>query len=63
MKVKSKLIHLSLHGVNGGRGFYKFQNKWLNKYDNALIGDIITILNRLRLERDYEKVHVIDVNI
>ena len=27
------------------------------------IGDIVTIINRLRLETDYEKVNVIDVNI
>ena len=52
-----------VYGVNGGRRFYKFQIKWLNKHNNALIGDIITIINRLRLESNYEKVNVIDVSI
>ena len=54
---------LFAYGVNGGRRFYKFQIKWLNKHKKPLIGDIITIINRLRLESDYEKVHVIDVDI
>ena len=40
-----------------------FQIKWLNKHKKPLIGDIITIINRLRLESDYEKVNVIDVDI
>ena len=56
-----------VYGVNGCRRFYKFQTKWLNKQRKALIGDIITIINRLRLDRDnereHEKVHVTDVNI
>ena len=52
-----------MYGVNGGRRFYKFQSKWLNKHNKPLIGDIITIANILRLESDYGKVYVIDVNI
>ena len=61
--LKLKLIHLLLYGVNDGRRFHKFQTKWLNKQNNAFIGDIITIINRLRLESNYEKVNVLDVNI
>ena len=38
-----------VYGVNGGRRFYKFQVKWLNKHNHALIGDIITIINIVRL--------------
>jgi len=49
--------------VNGGRKFYKFHIKWLSKHNKLLIGDIITNMNRLKLENDYEKVSVIDVNI
>jgi len=41
---------------------YKFQIKWLNKHKEPLIGDIITIINRLGLESGYEMVNVIDVN-
>ena len=37
-----------LYGVNGGRGFYKFQAQWLNRHKKPLIGDIITIISRLR---------------
>ena len=51
-----------VYGVNGGR-FYKFQIKWLNKQRKALIGDVITIINRLRLESVDDEVSVIDVNI
>ena len=61
--LRLELIHLILYDVNGGRRFHKFQIKWLNKHNNALIGDIITIINRLRVEGNYEKVSVIDVNI
>ena len=61
--LKLKLILLILYGVNGGRRFYKFQTKQLNKHNKALIGDLITIINRLRLESEYGKVHVIDANI
>ena len=64
MNVKIKVDSSNfLYGVNGGRGLYKFQIKWLNKQRKALIGDITTIINILRLESDYEKVNVIDVNI
>ena len=28
-----------------------------------MVGDIITVINRLRLESDYEKVNVIDVDV
>ena len=61
--VNLKLIYLILYGVNGGRRFHKFQMTWLNKHNNALIGDIITIINILRFESHYEKANVIDVNI
>jgi len=54
--LKLKLIHLILCMV------YKFQIKWLNKHKEPLIGDIITIINRLGLESGYEMVNVIDVN-
>ena len=37
--------------------------KLLNKQGKALIGDIITIINILRLARKNERVNVIDVNI
>ena len=64
MNVKTKVDSFTfVYGVNGGRRFYKFQHTWLNKNKKALICDIITIINRLRLESDYEKVNVIDVNI
>ena len=64
MNVKIKVDSFNfVYGVNGGRRFYKFQVRWLNKHEKALIGDIITIINRLRLESDYEKVNVIDVNV
>ena len=52
-----------VYGVHGGRRFYKFQIRWLNKHNKPLIGDIITVINILRLESEYEKVNVIDVNI
>ena len=51
-----------MYGLNGGRRFYKFQIKRLNKHNHALIGDIIIVINRLRLESNYEQVKVI-VNI
>ena len=64
MNVKIKVDPFNfVYGVNGGRRFYKFQIKWLNKHKKPLIGDIITIINRLSLESDYEKVNVVDVNI
>ena len=44
-------------------GFYKFEVKWLEEHKKPLVGGIITIINRLRLESDYKKVNVIDVNI
>ena len=62
LKIKVDSVNF-VYGVNGGRRFYKFQAKWLNKHNKTLIGDIITIVNRLRLESDYEKVNVIDVNM
>ena len=52
-----------VYDVNGGRRFHKFQIKWLNKHNNALIGDTITIINKLRLESNNERVNVSDVNI
>ena len=56
-----------VYGVNGGRRFYKFQVKWLNKQRKAVICEIITIINRLilesNIERVDEKVNVIDVDI
>ena len=64
MNAKIKIDSFNfVYGVNGGRRFYKFQIKWLNKHNHALIGDIITIINRLRLESSCEQVKVIDVNI
>ena len=62
MKLKLKSFHF-VYGVNGGMRFNKFQIKLLNKHRKALVGDIITIINRLRLESSYEKVVVIDVNV
>ena len=44
-----------VYSVNGGRRVYKFQIKWFNEDKKPLIGDIITIINRLRLESDYER--------
>ena len=56
MNVKIKVDSFKFaYGVNGGRRFHKFQIKWLNKHNNALIGDIITIISRLRLDSNYEK--------
>ena len=64
MNVKIKVDSFNcVYGVNGGRRFHKFQMKWLNKHNNALIGDIITIINRWRLESNSEQVKVIYVNI
>ena len=64
MDVKVRVASFNfVYGVTGGRIFYQFQTKWLNKQMIALIGDIITIINRLRLESNREKVNVIDVNI
>ena len=64
MYVKIKVDSFNfVYGVNGGRRVYKFQIRWLNKHKKAVIGDIITIINTLRLESDYEKVNVIDVNV
>jgi len=64
MNVKIKVdSFIFVYGVNGGRSFHKFQNKWLNTHNNALFGGIVSIINILRLESNYEKVLVIDVNI
>ena len=64
MNVKIKVVSFNfVHGVNGGIRFYKFQIRWLNKHKKPLIGDIMTIITRSRLESDYEKINVIDVNI
>ena len=52
-----------VYGVNGGRRFHNFQIKWLNKHNNVLTVDFISIINGLRLESNYKKVDVIDVNI
>ena len=43
-------------------GFYKFHTESLNKHKKPLIGDIITTINILRLESDYEQVKILDVN-
>ena len=57
MNVKSKIDSINfVYGVNSGRRFYKFQIKWLNKHNRPIIGDVITCINRLRLESEYEKV-------
>ena len=64
MEVKIRIDGFNfVYGVNGGMRFNKFQIKFLNKHRKALVGDIITIINRLRLESSYEKVVVIDVNV
>ena len=64
MNVKVKVGSINfVYGVNGGRSFYKFRIGRLNKHKKALVGDTITIINRLRLESDYENVNVIDVTI
>ena len=56
MNVKIKIDSFNfVYGVNGGRRFNKFQIKWLNKQRKPLVGDIITIINRLRLESYEEK--------
>ena len=62
VKIKVDSCHF-LYGANGGRRFYKLQIRWLNEQKKPLIGDIITIINRLRLESDSEKVNVIHVNV
>ena len=63
MNVKIKIDSFNfVYGVNGGRRFYYFQMKWLNKHNHALIGDIITIINILRLESNYAQVKVIDAH-
>ena len=50
-------------GVNGGRRFHKFQIKWLDKQRKVLVGDILTIINKLRLESNTEEVSGIDVDV
>ena len=62
VKIQNDVLNF-VYGVNGGRRFYKFRITWLNKHKKPLIVDIITIINRLRLQSDYEKINVIDVNI
>ena len=58
MNVRIKVDSCScVHGVNGGRGLQKFQIKWLHKQRKSLVGDIITIINRLRFESDNERVN------
>ena len=48
MNVKIKIDAFNfVYGVNGGRRFYTFQVKWLNKHKKPLIGDIVTNINRL----------------
>ena len=62
MNVKTKIGAFNfVYGVNGGRRFYKFQIQWVNKHKKPSIDNFITIINRLRLECDYEKVNVTDV--
>ena len=62
--LKLRLIHIILCMVSMvEEDFYKFQIKWLNKQRKSLIGDVITIINRLRLESVDDEVSVIDVNI
>ena len=65
VKIKADSFNF-VYAVNGGRRFYKFQIKWLNKQRKALIGDIVTIINTLRFEsnneRVNEKVYIIDAN-
>ena len=64
MNVKIRVHSFSfVYGVNGGRRFYKFQIKRLNKHKKPLISDIIIIITRLRLESGYEKVNAIHINI
>ena len=64
MNVKIKVDSCNfVYGVNGGRRFHKFQIKRLNKLNHALIGDIISTINRLRIKSNYEKVNAIDVTI
>ena len=56
MHVKIKVDAFNfVYSVNGGRRRYKLQIRWLNKHKKPLIGDITTIISRLRLESDYEK--------
>jgi hypothetical protein len=54
VKIKADSFNV-VYGVHGGRRFRKFQIKWLSKHNSALIGDVIPIINRLRLESNYEK--------
>ena len=64
MNVKAKVDSFDfVYGVTGGRRFDKFQIKSLNKHNTPLIGDTITMINRLGLGSDYEKVNVLDVNV
>ena len=62
IKIKIDSFHF-VYGANGGRRFHKFQIKWLNKQRKPLVGDIITIINRLRLESNNEEVSVHDVQV
>ena len=56
MTVKIKVDSFNfVYGVNGSRRFYKLQIKRLNKQRKAFIADIITIMNRLRLEKEILK--------
>ena len=58
MNVEIKIDSFNfVYGVNGGRRFYRLQIKWLSKQRQALIGDIITTINRLRLESNVERVN------
>ena len=58
MNVKIKVDSVTfVYGVDGGRRFYKSQVKWLNKRRKSLISDIISIINRFRLESDNERVN------
>ena len=64
MNVKSKVdAYNFVYGVNGGRRYNKIQIKWLNKQNKAMIGDVMTIIKRLRLESVNDGVPIVDVNI
>ena len=64
MNVKIKVdAYNFVYGVNGGRRYNKIQIKWLNKQNKAMIGDVMTIIKRLRLESVNDGVSVVDVNI
>ena len=60
MNVKIKVdAYNCVYGVNSGRRYNEIQIKWLNKQNKAMIGDVMTIIKRLRLESVNDGVSVV----